>query len=362
MFLKPARARLNAPVVEALQEKLPVKSLLLLLALLPAIALAAPRSHLVIGTGTITGVYYPAGGALCRLINQDPALPECAVLSTAGSRENLSLLQAGKIDLALVQADLLREAHLGVGSVRGETVRGISPLFTLYTEPLNLVVRADSGIASLEDLKGKRLDLGPAGSGDRATATALLEAMGWQSDQIPQGSADDRTQALCAGEIDALFMVAANPSQIITDLLGRCQARLIPIEGEAVETLLANRPDYRKSRIAQGLYPGLEETVPTFGTAAVLVARDDLPAALIYRIDDYLLADMARFQRLHPAFLSLQKEQMLSAVLPLHPGSQAYLEGAPPPAEAASAPELPAGDGDTDPGTAPGEAQTGPTP
>ncbi|MBZ6066107.1 TAXI family TRAP transporter solute-binding subunit [Aeromonas schubertii] len=334
-----------------------MKSLLLLLALLPAIALAAPRSHLVIGTGTITGVYYPAGGALCRLINQNPALPECAVLSTAGSRENLSLLQAGKIDLALVQADLLWEAHLGVGSIRG-----ISPLFTLYTEPLNLVVRADSGIASLEDLKGKRLDLGPAGSGDRTTATALLEAMGWSPDALPQESPVDRAQALCAGEIDALFLVAANPSQIITDLLGRCQARLIPIEGEAVETLLANRPDYRKSHITAGLYPGQEQDLASMGTAAVLVARDDLPASLVYRLDAHLLADMARFQRLHPAFLSLQKEQMLSAVLPLHPGSQAYLEGAPPPAEAASAPELPAGDGDTAPGTAPGEAQTDQTP
>ena len=316
-----------------------MKSLLLLLALLPALTTATPRAHLVVGTGSITGVYYPTGGALCRLMNQAPSLPECTVLSTEGSQENLALLRKGKIDLALVQADLLWEARHGAGSGRGHRLEGISPLFTLYNEPLNLVVRADSGIESLGDLKGKRLDLGPAGSGDRVTATALLGALGWQSDQIPQGSADDRTQALCAGESDALFLVAANPSQAITELLGRCRARLIPVEGDAVDTLIASRPDYRKIRIAPGLYPGLEETVPTFGTAAVLVARDDLPATLIYRIDDYLLANMARFKRLHPAFLSLEKEQMLAAApLALHPGSRAYLAGTPPEPPAPVAP------------------------
>lgn len=307
---------------------------LMLSTLLPVQADELP-GVITIGTGSVTGVYYPAGGAICRLLNRDEsATTRCAVESTGGSRDNLSLLAKGEIELAFVQSDLLWEAVRGQGAYAGKPLRDMTTLFSLYVEPLNLVVRGDSDIQQLEDLKGKRVGIGNPGSGDRATVDALLAALGWDAHAfaaVDESKAAERVEALCSGKTDAFFMVAAHPNQTVTEAVTECNARLVPLEGDAINTLLANFPYYSKVQIPGGLYRMQDQALTSFGTTALLVARQQLPATLVYRIDQEVFNQFEAFKRLHPAFAHLRREQMLAnAFLPFHPGSAAFLAGTPP--------------------------------
>lgn len=310
-----------------------VKPVCILCALLLTVsALPAQAAEFIsIATGAVTGVYYPAGGAICRLLNQRSDAPRCAVESSAGSRDNLKLLEDGKVDLAIVQSDMLWEAIKGQGEYAGRPLTNLATLFTLYQEPLTLVAGSDSGISDLGDLEGKRVDIGSTGSGDHTTSEALLSAIGWDSShfaELGERSVSERVSALCSGKIDAFFMVTAHPNQNIADVVERCGATLVPLEGDAVDTLLANVPYYSAQTVPANLYQSDEPALPSFGSTAVVVTRASLPADLAYQLDQVIFSHLEQFKRLHPAFTHLTRRQMLtSPILPLHAGSQAFADG-----------------------------------
>src|SRR5262249_31038077 len=149
----------------------------------PAIAQTSSQTQtrpLLIGTGPVVGLHFPAGGAICNMINRAAGMTVCAVVVSEGSAANLAALKAGSIDLAIVQSDWQYHAVQGQASENAETrFDGLRAVFSLYSEPVTIVARRDSGIASVEDLKGKRVNLGLPGSSGRASAEALIAAMGW---------------------------------------------------------------------------------------------------------------------------------------------------------------------------------------
>ncbi|MGY3893577.1 TAXI family TRAP transporter solute-binding subunit [Aeromonas enterica] len=290
---------------------------------------AATPAYLTIGTGALNGVYYPTGGAICRLLNEESANHglHCAVQSTSGSLANLKELDQGKIQLALVQSDVVHHAIHGTGPFVGQPPNDrLRSLFQLHQESLTLLAGANSNINTLADIEGKRVDLGNPGSGERVTSQALLDAMGWQESSfapVISTSVNSRLEGLCDGTLDAAFMVAGHPNQGIGDLTGRCKARIIPIEGEQVDHLLKNHPYYQRSRIGANLYPGQPSGINTFSVTAELIALDSLPDAEVRTVRDVLTARLKQFTRLHPALTPLTLDSMQAKTeIPRHPGME----------------------------------------
>lgn len=299
--------------------------------LLPLCALSAllpfGSQALTIGTGPLNGVYYPTGGAICRVLNAGHALhgDSCTVQSTRGSMANLKALGKGEVQLALVQSDVLHHALHGTGPFSGQgTNNELRSLFRLYQESLTLLAAPNSGITTLADIEGKRVYPGNNGAGEQITSQALMAAMGWQPGQFAAyqlKSDSEPLEGLCDGSLDAAFVVAGHPSLAVGDLISRCKVRLIPIEGEQIDRLLKQHPYYQRSRIAANLYPGQTTAINNIGMSAELVALASLPDPIVRTVRDTLLARVKQFSRLHPALSKVTPEQLQAQTeLPLHAG------------------------------------------
>ncbi|HHQ4661862.1 TPA: TAXI family TRAP transporter solute-binding subunit [Aeromonas veronii] len=299
--------------------------------LLPLCALSAllpfGSQALTIGTGPLNGVYYPTGGAICRVLNAGHALhgDSCTVQSTRGSMANLKALDKGDVQLALVQSDVLHHALRGSGPFSGQGANHeLRSLFRLYQESLTLLAAPNSGITTLADIEGKRVYPGNNGAGEQITSQALMAAMGWQPGQFAAyqlKSDSEPLEGLCDGSLDAAFVVAGHPSLAVGDLISRCKVRLIPIEGEQIDTLLKQHPYYQHSRIAANLYPGQTTAINNIGMSAELVALASLPDPIVRTVRDTLLARVKQFSRLHPALSKVTPEQLQAQTeLPLHAG------------------------------------------
>ncbi|HHQ4732856.1 MULTISPECIES: TAXI family TRAP transporter solute-binding subunit [Aeromonas] len=300
--------------------------LLLLLCALSAL-LPFGSQALTIGTGPLNGVYYPTGGAICRVLNAGHALhgDSCTVQSTRGSMANLKALDKGDVQLALVQSDVLHHALHGTGPFSGQGANNeLRSLFRLYQESLTLLAAPNSGITTLADIEGKRVYPGNNGAGEQITSQALMAAMGWQPGQFAAyqlKSDSEPLEGLCDGSLDAAFVVAGHPSLAVGDLISRCKVRLIPIEGEQIDTLLKQHPYYQHSRIAANLYPGQTTAINNIGMSAELVALASLPDPIVRTVRDTLLARVKQFSRLHPALSKVTPEQLQAQTeLPLHAG------------------------------------------
>ncbi|MGY3864618.1 TAXI family TRAP transporter solute-binding subunit [Aeromonas bivalvium] len=276
---------------------------------------AHASDYLTISTGALTGVYYPVGGALCRLLNEQSGSDglRCSVRSTKGSLANLQDLQEGKSQLALVQSDVLHHTVHGTGPFADQGPnRALRSLYRLHHESVALLVGEQSRIGSLGDLPGKRVDLGSVNGGDRVTIMALVEAMGWQAkDFAPTaGLGADRLQGLCDGSLDAAFVVAGQPNQVISDLTGRCKARLLPIDDARITGLIEGSTYYERGRIPANLYPGQTMAIPTLGVRADLVTQDTLPVETVHRLRRVMDEHLKQFTRLHPSLITLTQETM----------------------------------------------------
>ncbi|HEH9401062.1 TPA: TAXI family TRAP transporter solute-binding subunit [Aeromonas sobria] len=303
-----------------------LRHLLLPLCALPAL-LPLSSQALTIGTGPLNGVYYPTGGAICRVLNAGHALhgDSCTVQSTRGSMANLKALNKGEVQLALVQSDVLHHALHGSGPFSGQGANHeLRSLFRLYQESLTLLAAPNSGITTLADIEGKRVYPGNPGTGEQITSKALMAAMGWQPGQFVAyqlKSNSEPLEGLCDGSLDAAFVVEGHPSLSIGDLINRCKVRLIPIEGEQVDKLLKHHPYYQRSRIAANLYPGQTSSLNNIGMSAELVTLDSLPDPIVRTVRDTLLARVKQFSRLHPALSKVTPEQLQAQTeLPLHSG------------------------------------------
>lgn len=288
-----------------------------------------------IGTAGKSGVYYSAGGAICRLVNQHRLQHgvRCATKSTEGSVANLTAIRAGQLDLAVVQSDWQYHAYTGtsVFEPAGPDTE-LRSMFSLHAEPFTVVVRLGAGIKSIEDLKGKRVDIGGPGSGNRATAEIVLAALGWTANDIVlavEFNPGEQVRALCGGELDAVVSVVGHPNRSIREMASSCDVALVPVTGPAIDRLIAANPYYWHTTIPGGLYPGNPEAVKTFGPGATVVTSARVEAAVVYRVVKAVFDNFDEFKKSHPAFTSLEKKHMIENGLtaPLHVGAlQFYRE------------------------------------
>lgn len=297
---------------------------------------AQEQQFVTIGTGGVTGVYYPAGGAICRLVNMDRKEHgiRCSVESTGGSVYNLNAIRQGELDLAVAQSDWQFHAYNGTSGFKDDGPnKELRAVFSLHAEPFTVVASKASGVTEFEDLEGKRVSVGNPGSGQRATAEVLLDEMNWTLDKFSLAAelkAAEQSQALCDGKIDAFFYTVGHPSGAIKEATTSCDSVIVEVENEATERLINNNPYYRKAVIPGGMYRGNEEDTVTFGVGATFVTSTDVPEKVVYEVVKAVFENFDSFKRLHPAFANLNKEEMVKDGLsaPLHAGALKYYKEA----------------------------------
>lgn len=296
-------------------------------------ASAQDQQFISIGTGGVTGVYYPAGGAICRLVNQgrrDHGI-RCSAESTGGSVENVNFIGAGDLDFGVAQSDVQYNAYNGEAQFEGNAVENLRAVFSLHPEPFTVVARADAGIESFEDLQGKRVNIGNPGSGQRVLMDLLIEGNGWTQSDFEVASElrpAEQGAALCDNNIDAFVYSVGHPSASITEPTTTCDAVLVDVTGEVVDQLLEENDYYFEATIPGGMYRGTDDDTTTFGVGATVVASADVPEDVVYTVVKAVFDNFEDFKELHPAFANLEKEDMVSVGLsaPLHPGAERYYQ------------------------------------
>ncbi|MCG5486161.1 MAG: TAXI family TRAP transporter solute-binding subunit [Sinorhizobium meliloti] len=293
---------------------------------------AAQQKFVTIGTGGVTGVYYAAGGAICRLLNKDRKKHgiRCSVESTGGSAFNVNTIKEGELDFGMAQSDVQYNAFKGDEAFKeGGAHADLRAVFSIHPEPFTVLAHPNAGVTKFEDFKGKRFNVGNPGSGTRASMERLLGAMGWTLADFSLASelkADEHGPALCDGKIDGFFYGVGHPSANIQDPTTTCAAKLVPLTGEVVDKLVADNPYYAKATIPGGLYNNNPEDTETFGVLATLVTSANVPEESVYALTKAVFENFDEFKSLHPAFANLEPAKMIKDGLsaPLHPGAEKY--------------------------------------
>jgi TRAP transporter TAXI family solute receptor len=292
----------------------------------------AEQTFVTIGTGSVTGVYYAVGGAICRLVNKDSSRHgiRCSVESTGGSIYNLNTIRAGELDMGVAQSDWQYHAYHGTSKFAEQGANpDLRAVFSVYSEPFTVVARAGAGIKTFTDLKGKRVNIGNPGSGQRGTMEVLMTTLGWSKNDfalVSELAATEQSAALCDNKVDAIVYVVGHPNGSIQEATTSCEAVVVPVAGPAIDQLIAENSYYRKAIIPGGMYRGNPADVATFGVGATFVSSSKVSAEVIYTVVKSVFENLDAFKRLHPAFTLINAGEMVKDGLsaPLHEGAQRY--------------------------------------
>jgi len=299
-------------------------------AALSAQGAAAQNTFITIGTGGQTGVYYVVGQSICRLVNRgtDEHGLQCTAPSTGGSVANINAIKAGDQTMGVAQSDQQFYGYNGQQSF-DEPIESLRAVFSVHPEPFTVVARGGSGIETFDDLKGKRVNIGNPGSGQRATMDVVMEAAGMSPGDFALASelkATEQAQALCDNKIDAFVYQVGHPNGSIQEAFSSCDSHFVEVSGDYIDELVEENAFYAVATIPAALYEGIEDDTKTFGVRASFVSSSDVPEETVYVVVKAVFDNFDRFKRLHPAFGNLQEDQMISAGLsaPLHDGAAKY--------------------------------------
>lgn len=293
---------------------------------------AAEQQFISIGTGGVTGVYYPTGGAICRLVNKNRKEHgiRCSAESTGGSVYNINTVRAGELEFGVAQSDWQYHAYNGTSKFEDQgKFEDLRAVFSVHPEPFTLIARAGSGIAGFEDLKGKKVNVGNPGSGQRATMEVVMEAMGMEMSDFALASelkGSEMAQAICDGKIDAMIYTIGHPAAAINEAASTCEVELVSVAGDAINGLVDDNPYYRVASIPGGMYKGSPNETTTFGVGATFISSAAVPEEVVYTVVKAVFDNFDDFKKLHPAFGNLVEEQMIADGLsaPLHDGAAKY--------------------------------------
>jgi TRAP transporter TAXI family solute receptor len=293
-------------------------------------------TFITIGTGGITGVYYPTGGAIAQIVNKkrDKYKIRCTVESTGGSVFNVNAILSGDLDFGIVQSDRQYQAINGLAEWKDKgPQKELLSVFSIHPESVTIVAAVDANIKSIKDLKGKRVNIGNPGSGHRQNAIDALAAVGlnYNKDIDTEGiKASESAGLLQDGRIDAFFYTVGHPSGAIKEATaGKRKVRFVTVT--SVGKLLKQFPYYAKSFIPCKLYPGAKNDydIDTFGVKATFVTSSKVPDKIVYTITKEVFENFDFFKSLHPAYAVLTKKSMLDGLsAPIHPGAMKYYKEA----------------------------------
>ncbi|MCB1849219.1 MAG: TAXI family TRAP transporter solute-binding subunit [Gammaproteobacteria bacterium] len=292
----------------------------------------ANAAEITIGTGSQAGVYYQVGRDICRLVNKSSNAHgvTCKSHISNGSVSNLNDVRSGALSLGVVQSDTQYYAANGSKLFQDPTPdKELRALFSVHPEPFTLVARRDSNIQGLDDLVGKRVNIGNPGSGQRATMEVVMQAKGWDkqifslANELP---AWQQSMALCHDRVQAMVYTVGHPNPSVAKATSLCKAKIVEVSGPEIDRLVDEYPFYVHSTIPGGIYEANPDPVKTFGVNATLVASSKLDDDLVYTVVKTVFDNLETFKSMHPAFSLLQKERMISEGLsvPLHEGARRY--------------------------------------
>jgi uncharacterized protein len=291
--------------------------------------LAAQQRRLVtIASGWVVGVYYPLAGAMSRIVYNAKDLNLRATVESSGaSVANAQLIGTGDADFALLQNDIAYYAYHGttLSAFQGQAVKNLGGVFTIYPELVHIVATQASGVRSVKDLKGRRIVLGPQGSGTEQNALQVLELHGLREADLGKAERIDAAAAadqLKDGRVDAAFFTTGLGSAVLVDTFTTGKTVLVPVGGAEGEALRKKFPFYTMETIPANTYKGQERAVTTPAVMAMLVARADLPEDLVYKFTKAIFDNLQQFHAAHAAAKSLKPETALNGMpVPLHPGA-----------------------------------------
>lgn len=287
---------------------------------------------MVIGTGAIMGVYYPAGGAVCRLVNKERKTLgiRCSVEPTPGSVYNIEALQAAEVDFAIIQSDWQEHAYNGTGVFtpkgRYEKLRYV---FSLHNEAVTVVVPKGSKIKKFDDIRGHIVNVGLEGSGIRTTIDDIMKAKNWTKADFKSLSElppSQQAKALCGGSIDVMLLATGHPNGLLQEVSNMCEVKILDVNDEVIKKFITGNPQFAATVIPGGLYAGIPNDVHTFGVKATVVTSSDVSEYMVYNITKIIFDNIAAFKSLHPVLANLDPAKMATEgrTAPYHKGALKY--------------------------------------
>jgi TRAP transporter TAXI family solute receptor len=296
----------------------------------------AKATFVTIGTGGITGVYYPTGGAIAKMVNKKRSEYgiRATVESTGGSVFNVNAVMGGDLEFGVVQSDRQFQAINGLAEWKDKgPQKDLRAVFSIHPESVTLIAAVDSGIKTIQDVKGKKINIGNPGSGQRQNSIDALDAVGINYEKDIKAESIKASEAaglLQDGRIDAFFYTVGHPNGSIKEATsGARKVRIADITG--IDSMLAKFPYYAKATIQISNYPGAvnDKDVQTFGVKATFVTSAKVPDNVVYAITKEVFDNFEDFKKLHPAYATLTKENMLQGLsAPIHPGAMKYYKEA----------------------------------
>ena len=282
-----------------------------------------------IATGGTAGTYYPIGGAIAEVLNKNGM--NASAQSTGASVANINMLKDKQVEIAIVQNDITYYAINGEEMFKdGGKIENLSGIASLYPETCQFIVREDSGIKMITDLKGKRVAVGAAGSGAEANARQILEAYGITYDDVDEQflSFAEGSYALKDGTVDAAFVTAGYPTASVQDIASQHKIRLLPVGDEQVKKLAEKYPFYTKTKIPAGTYQGFDQDVESVSVMAILVANDKIDAALGEKLTKAIFDNLDKISAAHSAAKNITKESALEGMdfIKMNEGAQKVLK------------------------------------
>ncbi len=268
-----------------------------------------------IATGGTAGTYYPIGGAIAEVLNKNGM--NASAQSTGASVANINMLKDKQVELAIVQNDITYYAVNGLEMFKESgKIENLSGIASLYPETCQFIVREDSGIKSINDLKGKRVAVGAAGSGAEANARQILEAYGITYDDVEEQflSFAEGAYAIKDKTVDAAFVTAGYPTASVQDVASQNKIRLLPVGDEQIKILTDKYPFYTKTVVPKGVYQGFDEEVQTVSVMAILVCNDKIDAALGEKLTKAIFDNVDKIAAAHSAGKNIKKESALTGM------------------------------------------------
>jgi TRAP transporter TAXI family solute receptor len=298
----------------------------------------AQKTFISIGTGGPTGVYFVVGNSVCRMVHKEAAEGRktgrkhgirCSAPSTAGSTYNIGNIKAGELDFGVAQSDWQYHAYNGTSKFKGKQVGNLRAVFSVHPEPFHIIVGKGSGIKKWGDLKGKRVNIGNPGSGQRGTMEVLMKAHGTSPSDFKiatELTSTEQSKALCDGKIDAYGYTVGVPNAGVAMATDGCDAMIINLKSSVEKKLVNENPYYAFATIPKGTYKTSKKKVTTFGVMATFVTSADVPDQVVYEVTRAVFENLDDFRKLHPAFANLDPKKMVSDGLsaPLHDGAMKY--------------------------------------
>jgi TRAP transporter TAXI family solute receptor len=298
--------------------------------------IANATDYITIGTGSITGVYYPTGGAICNMVNKQKFMTDvrCAKESTGGSVYNINAIRTNEIDFGIAQSDIAYQAYNGLGKFKKRANKELRVIMGIYPELLTLVVRRDSGIKSLKDIEGKRVNIGNHGSGQRSTVEQLFEMSKKLDinmlDKAYSMKASEAVNAIKSNKIDGYFYVVGHPTANIKEVATTTGIDIISIDNSSCATLkklLKKYPYYSMGKIEANTYNGIKDDRSSFGVKALLLTSAQSSDRVVKIITKAILDNFEEFKSLHPAYKNITKTSLIQGLgIPQHKAAKKVFE------------------------------------